>query len=303
MPLIDDFDHFLIDLDGVVYVGDGVVPGSAEAVEELRRRGRQVRFLTNNPSHDPEFFAQRLSRMGVPTQPSEVLPVAGAVLAYLQAQEPFVELQGTRSGRARGRLLRPAQGESIRQTQNELLRPADGPPYRGLLTHVVGSPELKAYLARAGLELANGSAAERAAVVIVGGHTDFDYEELKIAGRAARQATHFLVCGRDAAFPMPDGPWPGAGAVVAGIEYMAGREAVSVGKPEPWLFRAAAETLPNGGRIVVVGDNLKSDILGAQRAGYASLLVLSGHTERHDLERSEIHPEHVLERLADVLSH
>jgi 4-nitrophenyl phosphatase len=73
---------------------------------------------------------------------------------------------------------------------------------------------------------------------------------------------------------MPDGPWPGAGAVAAGIAYMAGREPVAVGKPEPWLFRAAAETLPPEGRIVMIGDNLETDILAAQRAGYASMLVL-----------------------------
>jgi glycerol 3-phosphatase-2 len=135
----------------------------------------------------------------------------------------------------------------------------------------------------------------------VGGWWDFDYEKLKVAGRAARQAAHFLLSARDAAFPMPDGPWPGAGAIAAGIAYMAGREPIAVGKPEPWLFRAAAETLPPGGRIAMIGDNLETDVLGAQRAGYASVLVLSGHTDRHDLERSDIEPDYVVERLVDVL--
>jgi 4-nitrophenyl phosphatase len=178
---------------------------------------------------------------------------------------------------------------------------AQGPP-RGLTTHVVGATDLKTYLAEAGLEIVEGEAAERAAAVVVGGWWDFSYEHLKIAGRAARQATHFLVSARDAAFPMPDGPWPGAGAIAAGIAYMAGREPVAVGKPEPWLFRAAAETLPPDGRIVMIGDNLETDILGAQRAGYASILVLSGHTTPPDLERSDLHPDHILPRLADILA-
>lgn len=262
MPLADDFDHFLIDLDGVVYVGGAAVPGSVEAVLELRRRGKLVRFITNDPRHGAEFYAERLSGLGLPTPPEEVLPVAGAVVAYLEAQ-----------------------GEA-----------------RGATTHVVGTAELKAYLAAEGLAIVEGRAAERAEVVMVGGSGDFDYEQLKVAGRAARQARHFLVSGVDRAFPMPDGPWPGAGAVAAGIGYMAERQPVVVGKPEPWLFRAAAATLPPGGRIAMVGDNLESDILGAQRAGYAAVLVLTGHTAPSDLERSEIRPDRVLGRLAGVLT-
>ena len=262
MALIDRFDHFLLDLDGAVYVGRELVPGSGEAIAELRRRGKQVRFITNDPTYHAEHFARRLERLGVPTSPSEVVSAAQAMLAYLEREEGSCQ---------------------------------------GLTAYVVGTAVLKEYLAQGGLQILEGTAAERAAVVIVGGHVDFNYEELKTGGRAARQAAHFVVSAPDAAFPMPDGPWPAAGAMAAGIGYMAGRQPVAVGKPEPWLFRAAAETLPPGGRVVVVGDNLQSDILGAQRAGYASVLVLSGHTDRHDLERSDIQPDYVLERLADIL--
>ena len=262
MPLADDFNHFLIDLDGVIYVGADAVPGSVETVLELRRRGKLVRFITNDPRHGAHFYAEKLSGLGLPTPPEEVLPVAGAVLAYLEAQ---------------------------------------GEP-RGIRTHVVGAAELKVYLADGGLEIIEGRAAEQAEVVMVGGSSDFNYEQLKIAGRAARQSRHFLVSGVDAAFPMPDGPWPGAGAVAAGIAYMAGRQPVVVGKPEPWLFRAAAETLPLGGRVAMVGDNLGSDILGAQRAGYTAILVLTGHASPPDLDRSDVHPDYVLDRLAAILA-
>jgi HAD superfamily hydrolase (TIGR01450 family) len=259
--LHDRFDHLLLDLDGAVYVGGQAIPGAVETILELRRRGKQVRFITNDPTHDAAFYAERLARLGLPTPEREILPVAGAMLAYLQAQ-----------------------GEC-----------------RGLSTHVVGSPALKTYLAAAGLELVEGAAAERAAVVAVGGWWDFDYQQLKLAGRAARQAEHFILSAWDAAFPMPDGPWPGAGAIAAGIAYMAGRQPVAVGKPEPWLFRAAAATLPPDSRLAMVGDNLDTDILGAQRAGYTSILVLTGHSSRDDLARSTSRPDYVLDSLADLL--
>jgi HAD superfamily hydrolase (TIGR01450 family) len=221
-----------------------------------------VRFITNAPTHVAAYYAERLTRLGLPTSPQEVVPVASAALAYLRAQGPV----------------------------------------EGMTAYVTGSPSLKAYLEEAGLRLLDGPAAERADAVVVGGHTDFDYNQLRTAGRAAVQARHFITCGRDAAFPMPDGPWPGAGAVVASIQFMAGRAAVNVGKPEPWLFETAAATLPPGGRIAMIGDNLESDIVGARRAGFATILVLTGHSSRQDLERSIIQPDYVVERLTDVVS-
>jgi HAD superfamily hydrolase (TIGR01450 family) len=260
-PLADAFDHFLLDLDGVIYLGGEPIAGSVETVLELRRRGRQVRFVTNDPTNTAEFYADRLARIGLPTPPAEIVPVARAMLEYLQAQDRLEELT----------------------------------------VHVVGSPGMKEYFAAAGLRLVDGPAAESADVVAVGGWWDFDYHQLKTAGRAARQARHFLLSAWDAAFPMPDGAWPGAGSIAAGIAHMAGRQPVAVGKPERWLFRTAAETLPPGGRIAMVGDNLETDILGAQRAGYSALLVLTGHTRPEDLEQATTRPDYVLERLADVL--
>jgi HAD superfamily hydrolase (TIGR01450 family) len=260
-PLVDRFDHLLLDLDGVMYLGGEPIPGSVETVLDLRRRGRQVRFVTNDPTNTAQFYAERLARIGLPTPPAEIVPVAQAMLEYLRAQERL----------------------------------------EGLTAHVVGSPGMKEYFAASGLRLLDGPAAEAAEVVAVGGWWDFDYHQLKLAGRAARQARHFLLSASDAAFPMPDGLWPGAGAIAAGIAYMAGRQPVAVGKPEPWLFRAAAETLPPGGRIAMVGDNLETDILGAQRAGYSALLVLTGHTSPADLTTASIRPDYVLGCLADIL--
>jgi 4-nitrophenyl phosphatase len=51
----------------------------------------------------------------------------------------------------------------------------------------------------------------------------------------------------------------------------------------------------------MVGDNLETDILGAQRAGYSALLVLTGHTSPEDLAAASIRPDYVLGCLADIL--
>ena len=69
---------------------------------------------------------------------------------------------------------------------------------------------------------------------------------------------------------MPDGPWPGTGAVLAAVETAAGRKADRVvGKPEPAMYEAARDRLGEG-RMLAVGDRLDADVAGARRAGMDS---------------------------------
>ena len=83
---------------------------------------------------------------------------------------------------------------------------------------------------------------------------------------------------RDPTYPMPDGPWPGSGAVLAAIETAAGRQAARVmGKPEPAMYEAARDRLGEGS-CLAVGDRLDTDVAGARRAGMDSALVLTGAT-------------------------
>jgi len=84
VPLADDFDGFLIDLDGVVWIGREPVPGSAEALQALIAAGKQLVFVTNNPGHEPAEYAERLGSMGVEVGAERVV-TAGMVAARLAA--------------------------------------------------------------------------------------------------------------------------------------------------------------------------------------------------------------------------
>lgn len=82
MPIIDDFDGFLIDLDGVVWVGRDPVPGSPEALATMLAAGKEVVFVTNNPSKPPDAYAERLQGMGVEVGPERIV-TAGMTAAKL----------------------------------------------------------------------------------------------------------------------------------------------------------------------------------------------------------------------------
>ncbi len=68
---------YLFDLDGTIYLGDELLPGAAELVHALREQGRETLFLSNNPTKDPQMYADKLARLGIPTPVDRVLNPIG----------------------------------------------------------------------------------------------------------------------------------------------------------------------------------------------------------------------------------
>lgn len=85
MKLTDRFDAFLIDLDGVVWRGEEAIAGSTETIEILRDEGKRVVFVTNNASRSPREYAVKLMRLRIPTDPSDVVTSAHAVVEHLRS--------------------------------------------------------------------------------------------------------------------------------------------------------------------------------------------------------------------------
>jgi HAD superfamily hydrolase (TIGR01450 family) len=85
VPAIDNYDGFLIDLDGVVWTGRDPVPGSPEALATMLAAGKEVVFVTNNPTKRPAEYAERLAGMGVKVGPERIV-TAGIVTARLAAE-------------------------------------------------------------------------------------------------------------------------------------------------------------------------------------------------------------------------
>jgi len=146
---------------------------------------------------------------------------------------------------------------------------------------VIGSPALCAHVAAAGLSLLNRTElASQAQVVVVGGTDTVTYADLRDAGLAVWNGADLLGTARDPTLPMPAGPWPGTGAILAAVEITCGRRAQVVGKPAPALFQTVLDRLGEG-RTLVVGDRLDSDIAGAAAAGLDGALVQTGDQQRH----------------------
>ena len=154
----------------------------------------------------------------------------------------------------------------------------------GATAYVIGSPAIFRHVTEAGVTVVDRADDDRPVdVVIVAGHDDFRFEELRTATQAVLRGAELIAAGRDRTFPMPDGPWPGTGAIVAALEYATERTATVIGKPEPQLFITALDRLGDG-RALVIGDRLDADLSGASAAGLDAAIVLTGVTTRVDAE-------------------
>lgn len=137
--MADDFDGFLVDLDGVVWVGREPVPGAAEALCKLIEAGKEIVFVTNNPGRPPATYVERLRDAGIPAKEDRVV-TAGVVTANLAAERlgagagAFVIGAPAFHDSVAAAGLRPLEGEGGREADAVLVSGHRGFDYEELLT-------------------------------------------------------------------------------------------------------------------------------------------------------------------------
>jgi HAD superfamily hydrolase (TIGR01450 family) len=173
---------------------------------------------------------------------------------------------------------------------------------QGQTAFVIGTDALHKHVKDAGLRVLNGTdLATRADVVVVGATDDLVYEDLRVAALAARRSGDLLATSRDPTYPMPDGFWPGTGAILAAVEIGSGQTAQVVGKPEPQLVHTAIDRLGEG-KTLLIGDRIDTDLAAAAKAKVDGALVLTGGATREEAAAApEPKPVAVADTLADLV--
>jgi NagD protein len=86
------FDGYIFDLDGTVTLGESLLPSAGETIATLRQLGRRTVFLSNNPTRTGAYYAARLTRLGLPTPPEDVINSSAVMVHFLQAHLPDARL-------------------------------------------------------------------------------------------------------------------------------------------------------------------------------------------------------------------
>ena len=130
--------------------------------------------------------------------------------------------------------------------------------------------------------------------VVVGFDRELTWQKLAEATLALNVGAFFMGTNPDVSFPSERGLVPGNGAQLAALTAASGVEPLIVGKPEPLIYELAMKKLGSPGEATLaVGDRIETDILGGQRAGLKTALMLTGVSTQADLKTSPIQPNYV----------
>ncbi len=172
---------------------------------------------------------------------------------------------------------------------------SQAPP--GTPVYAIGGGGVQHALAERGFVLTD----EGAEYVVVGWDPDLHWRKLARAALLLQRGARLIGTNPDLTYPTPEGVVPGNGTNLAVLELTTGIRPVVIGKPEPWLYRAALERMgASPETTAAVGDRLDTDILGGKRAGLATILVLSGITTPEELARPPLRPDAVFQDIADL---
>ncbi len=79
---------YIFDMDGTIYLGDRVFPYAIRFIRHLRAAGKRVLFFTNNASHSPSFYLQKLGRLGFAPTPEEIMTSGDVTIEFLRRHRP-----------------------------------------------------------------------------------------------------------------------------------------------------------------------------------------------------------------------
>ncbi|HNV10120.1 MAG TPA: HAD-IIA family hydrolase [Propionibacteriaceae bacterium] len=253
-------EAYVFDLDGTIYLGDHLLPGAARLIHELRRREIPVRFLSNNPTKDPDQYARKLASLGLPTDVSDIANTVVTTTRWLLAHHPDA-------------VLFPISEEPLKNALRVAgFRLSEDPAEIDIViaSYDRGFDYRKLQIA---------------------------FDAIWFHQRAFLIQTN---PDRFCPFPGGRGEPDCASITAAIEACTSTRCQVSLGKPDPIMLREALEGLDvDLADCVMVGDRLQTDIQMALDAGMASALVLTGEATADDVRAlgPDHLPSYVLDRV------
>lgn len=262
----------LIDLDGTLIRGNKAIPGAEAFVERLRERDIQPIFFTNNATRTPVAVVQHLERFGILAYPHEVCTSAQAAANHLKQ-----ELGGASTEKHRYVLAVGQEGllEALR--------------VEGFQPLSVRHPKVSERI-------------DQIIAAVVGLDPQITYAELAVFCRVVARLGAFTLTNGDVRLPTEDGFAPGNGAIGAFVQTASRVVPYIAGKPNPDFVRYALERFQlNADDVVLIGDNLFTDIVSGRDSGIHTIHVASGVQTREDFETTGIYPDEAFESVNDLL--
>ncbi|KAH8112310.1 2-phosphoglycolate phosphatase [Phellopilus nigrolimitatus] len=269
--LLDKYDTWLFDCDGVLWRGTHLIDGALEVLQLLRSKKKSIIFVTNNATLSRASYKKKFDKLGIEAHIDEIFGSAYASAVYLST---VVKLPKEKKVFVIGMA---GLEEELRNEGVNFIGGTD-PADNTLEPFSPSSYTLDSSVA----------------AVLCGLDTAINYTKLSKAFIQLNTdpSCLFLATNEDSTYPAHGGVLlPGAGAISAPLRFALGRDPVSIGKPGKTMLdciKAKHDFDPK--RTIMVGDRLNTDILFGKQGGVATLLVLTGkkHLELIPLSHSSL---------------
>ncbi|MHA1230181.1 MAG: HAD-IIA family hydrolase [Candidatus Helarchaeota archaeon] len=239
--LLDYFDLFILDLDGVIYEGNSLLEGASEFLETLNNNEKQVYVLTNNSTLTREMYYQKLVQLGINIPITNIFTSAYSTALYITqnyGKQKTVFVIGEIG------LMEELNEMGIKPVNREQ----------------------------------NSNLPNTVDFVVAGLDRYFNYDKMAIALRYFLNGAIFIASNNDPTLPTDKGILPGAGSIIAALSTCFGKgPVIIVGKPNPFsvkLILDKADVPPK--RAVIIGDRYTTDISAGLNAKINTIMVLTG---------------------------
>lgn len=268
LAFIDQYDHFLFDCDGVLWLDTDAIPGVVDFVDWLRQRLKTMAFVTNNSSKSRDTYLHKFDDLGFSKiSKSSIYPTCYSAALVLEKQLNIEKGSKIWVLGDAGIMEELEECGYVAMGGSDSVLDCEFDPSSPLFDV---DPDVKA--------------------VVVGSTKAINYMRMATTVQyllANNKSLPFIGTNIDRTYPGPGGrTLPAGGPMVYLMKYTCDRDFINVGKPSTLFLDTILETekFPKD-RTVMVGDTLYTDIKFGNDGGLSgTLLVLSGGTKKHDLE-------------------
>ncbi|MFF2509422.1 HAD-IIA family hydrolase [Streptomyces sp. NPDC058067] len=262
----------LIDIDGVLTVSWEPLPGAVEAMERLRAADLPLALVTNTTSGTRESICARLTGAGFPVTVDDILTAPAVTAAYLRENHPGARCLLLNSGDITADLAGVTLVDTDTDTDTDTEPDAD-----------------------------TDTDTDVDVVVVGGAGEEFGYAALNRIFHHLQRGAHLVAMQRNLYWRTAAGLDLDTGAFLLGLERAARVEATITGKPSEAFFAAALAHLgADPSTTLMIGDDIESDVLAAQRSGVTGALVKTGKYLPETHRSAGGTPDHVLDSFASL---
>ena len=258
---IKDVNCFLLDMDGTIYLGNNLIDGVKEFLEELEAQNKRYIFMTNNSSKSKTTYVEKLKKLGINCDIDNIFTSGEATAIYLTEDKPNPKV------------------------------------------FLLGTKDLEDEFVNHGIILVNDTD-EKPDFVVLGFDTTLTYNKIWKACDYLREGVSYIATHPDLNCPLEGGKYmPDTGSMIKMIEASTGKLPYIIGKPNKCIVESISKKFNiEKHHMAMVGDRLYTDVMLGVNSDITSVLVLSGETTMHDLEKSNVNPTYVFNSVKDIYS-